>query len=115
MPSPRWLARLTIPIIAGAALVTNAAIATADAADDAYLAQLRALGFSWPPEHDAALTGMGRLICDDIGWGWTYDQIAQSIHATLDPRNVTFADVRSMVSLAHSTYCPGQRCWGDYC
>ena len=30
MPSARWLARLTVPIMVGAALVTNAAIATAD-------------------------------------------------------------------------------------
>jgi Protein of unknown function (DUF732) len=115
MPSLRWLARLTIPIMVGAALVSSAAIATADAADDAYLAQLRALGFTWPPDHDAALTGMGRLICDDLGWGWTYDSIAQHVHATLDSRNVTFGNVRSMVSLAHSTYCPNQRCWAPHC
>jgi hypothetical protein len=115
MPSPRWLAKLTIPIVAGAALVTSTAIATADAADDAYLAQLRAVGFSWPPDHDAALTAMGRLICDDLGWGWTYDQIAQNIHATLDPRNVALGDVHSMVTLAHSTYCPNFRCWGAQC
>jgi hypothetical protein len=30
MPSPRWLARLTIPLMAGAALVSSAAIATAN-------------------------------------------------------------------------------------
>lgn len=115
MSSPRRLAALTVPVLAGAALIASAAVATADPLDDAYLAQLRGAGFSWPPEHDAALTGVGRLICDDIGWGWTYDQIAQSIHQTLDPRNVTFGDVGSMVSLAHSTYCPLQRCWTDHC
>ena len=39
MPSPRWLARLTIPMMAGAALVSSTAIATANTpADDAYLA-----------------------------------------------------------------------------
>lgn len=106
MPSPRWLARLTVPIVAGAALVASAAIATADSADDAYLAQLRALGFSWPPDHVDALTGMGRIICDDIMSGWSYDHIAQQIHTVLDPRNVTYGDVHSMVTLAHSTYCP---------
>ena len=115
MPSPRWLAGLTIPMMVGAALVPSAAIATADAADDAYLAQLRAVGFTWPPDHDAALTGMGRLICDDLVSGWTYDQIAQQIHATLDSRNVTFGEVGSMVSLAHSTYCPNWRCWTAQC
>jgi Protein of unknown function (DUF732) len=115
MPSPRWLARLTIPILAGAALVTSTAIATADPADDAYLAQLRTAGFSWPPDHEAALTGMGRLICDDLGWGWTYDQIAQQIHATLDPRNVSLGDVGNMVRIAHTSYCPTQRCWAAHC
>jgi hypothetical protein len=115
MPSPRWLAGLTVPIMVGAALVTNGATATADPIDDAYLSQLRAAGFSWPPDHDFALTAMGRLICDDLGWGWTYDQIAQQIHATLDPRNVTLGEVGSMVSLAHSTYCPTWRCWAPHC
>ncbi|MGO8938387.1 MAG: DUF732 domain-containing protein [Mycobacterium sp.] len=115
MPSPRWLARLAVPMMVGAALVTSAAIATADPADDAYLAQLRALGFTWPQGHEEALTGMGRLICDDLGWGWTSDQIAQQIHATLDADNVTFGQVASMVNLAHSTYCPNQRCWAAHC
>jgi hypothetical protein len=115
MPSPRWLAKLTIPIMAGAALLTSTAIAAADPADDAYLAQLRGAGFNWPPDHEAALTAMGRLICDDLGWGWTYDQIAQNIHATLDPRNVTFGDVGNMVRIAHTTYCPTQRCWAPHC
>ncbi len=115
MPPPRWLARLTVPIMAGAALVTSAAIATADPADDAYLAQLRAAGFTWPQDHDDALTGTGRLICDDLISGWTYEQIAQNIHATLDSRNVTFGDIHSMVTLAHTTYCPWWRCWGAQC
>ena len=99
----------------GAALITSAAIATADAADDAYLAQLRASGVTWPPDHDGALTGMGRLICDDLVSGWTYDQIAQHVHSDLDSRGVTFGQVTSMVSLAHSTYCPNQRCWAPHC
>jgi hypothetical protein len=115
MVSPRWLAGLIVPVMAGAALVTSAAIANADATDDAYLSQLRAAGFSWPPDHNDALTGVGRLICDDIGSGWTYDQLAQQIHTILDPRNVTFGEVRSMVSLAHSTYCPDQPCLSTHC
>jgi hypothetical protein len=115
MPSPRWLARLTVPMIVGAALVSSTAIATADATNDAYLAQLRALGFTWPPDHDAALIGMALLICDDLGWGWTLDQISQHVHADLDARGVTFGQVTSMVSLAHSTYCPNQRCWAPHC
>jgi hypothetical protein len=81
MPSPRWLAKLAIPIMAGAALVTSSAIATADPVNDGYLAQLQGLGFTWPPGHEEALIGMPQLICDDLGWGWTADQIAQSVHA----------------------------------
>ncbi|OCB33248.1 hypothetical protein A5675_02070 [Mycobacterium malmoense] len=115
MPSPRWLSRLAAPVMVGAAVLASPAIAAADANDDAYLAQLRAQGFSWPPDHDAALVGMGRLICDDLGWGWTYDQIAQNIHNELDPRNVTLGDLQSMVSIAHATYCPLQRCWAAHC
>ncbi len=115
MPSPRWLAMLTIPVVAGAALVSSAAIATADPADDAYLSQLRGAGFSWPPGHEEALTAVGRLVCDDLAWGWTYDQLAQNIHATLDPRNVTVGEIGNMVRIAHATYCPTQACWNTQC
>lgn len=115
MSALRWLVRLVSPVVFGAVLISGAGNAAADPIDDAYLAQLRAQGFSWPPDHDAALTGMGRLICDDIGWGWTYDQIAQDIHTDLDQRKVTFGDVHNMVTLAHATYCPLQRCWTDHC
>jgi len=115
MPSPRWLAMLTVPMMAGAALITNAAISTADPTNDAYLAQLRAVGFNWPLGHEEALIGMAHLICDDLGWGWTPQQIADHVHATLDPRNITLGQVGSMVNLARSTYCPNQRCWAPHC
>ena len=118
MPSPRWLARLTIPIMAGAALVTSAAIATADPADGAYLAQLRGLGFTWPPDqgHDAAMIQLAHHICFDRWFvGMAPDRIAQDIHATLDPRNVTFGDVHAMVTSAHSAYCGDFRCWTAQC
>ena len=115
MPSPRWLARLIIPILAGAALVTNAAIATADPINDTYLAQLRAAGLTWPPAHVHALIGMGHLISDDLGWGWTPQQIANHVHSNLDPDGVTLGDVGSMVNIARSTYCPNQRCWAPHC
>jgi hypothetical protein len=115
MPSPRWLARVTVPMMLGAALVTGAAIANADATNDAYLAQLRAIGFTWPPDHDPAIVGMAFLICDDLGWGWTPDQIAQHVHSDLDSRGVTFGNVASMVNLARSTYCANQRCWAPHC
>ena len=115
MFSPRWLVRLTVPIVAGAALVTSAAIATADPRDDAYLAQLRAVGLTWPPGHDEAIIGMAHLICDDLGWGWTPQQIANHVHANLDPAGASLLDVGSMVNLARSTYCPNWRCWTAQC
>ena len=115
MPSPRWLARLTIPMIAGAALVASAAIATADPRDDGYLDQLRGAGLSWPPGHEEALIGTAYLICDDLGWGWTPQQIAEHVHANLDGRGVAFGNVASMVNLAHATYCANQRCWAPHC
>jgi hypothetical protein len=110
MPSPCWLARLTIPIIAGAALFSSAATATATPADDAYLAQLRAVGLTWPPNSEEALIGEAHLICYDLSWGWQPQQIADDIHAHLSARGVTLLDVGTMVNAAHSIYCPGNRC-----
>jgi uncharacterized protein DUF732 len=111
LPSPRWLARLTIPTIAAAALVSSAGIATATTpADDAYLAKLSAVGLSWPPNTEEALIGEAHLICYDLTWGWTPQQIADDIHAHLDARGVTLLDVGTMVNAAHSTYCPGNVC-----
>jgi len=107
MPSPRWLARLSIAMIAGAALVASAPVATADATNDAYLAQLRALGFNFPPDRDEAVIAMAHLICYDRSWGYTPDAIAQDVHTVLGPRGLTFGDVTAMVGLAESTYCPG--------
>ena len=115
MPSPRLLATLTIPMMVGAALVTSASTATADPINDAYLAQLRGVGFTWPPGHEEALIGMAHLICDDLGWGWTPDHIAQHVHANLDQDSIAFGQVGAMVNLAHSTYCPNQRCWAAHC
>ena len=110
MLSPRWLARLIIPMMAGAALVSSAAIATANSTDDAYLAQLRAVGLTWPPKTQAALIGEAHLVCYDLTWGWTPQQIADDIHAHLDARGVTLLDVGTLVNAAHSTYCPGNVC-----
>jgi hypothetical protein len=114
MPSPLWLARTIVPVMVGAALFASAPIAAADP-NDAYLAQLRTAGLTWAPGHDAAMIGMAQLICDDLGWGWTPDQIAQDVHANLDPRGIAVGDVSSMVGIAHATYCPNQRCWAPHC
>jgi hypothetical protein len=106
MPSPRWLAILTVPMMAGAALVTSAAIATADPTDDAYLDQLHALGFTFTPDRNEAVLAMAHLICYDRSYGLTPDAIAKDVHQILGPKGITFGDVTSMVSLAESTYCP---------
>jgi hypothetical protein len=106
MFSPRWLVRLTIPMMVGAALVTNAAIATADATNDAFLAQMHAIGFTWPAGDDADIIRMGHAICVDRMNHWTPDTIAQDIHSVLGPRGVTFGNVTSMISVAEATYCP---------
>jgi hypothetical protein len=107
MPSCRWLARITILMLAGAALVTSAAIATADPTNDAYLAQLRALGVNFPPDREEAVIAVAHLICYDKRWGYTPDAIAQDVHNILAPRGLSLDDVTSMVGLAESTYCPG--------
>jgi thiamine pyrophosphate-dependent acetolactate synthase large subunit-like protein len=115
MLTPRWLARLTIPIVAGAALVSSVAVANADPRDDAYLNQLRGAGLTWPDGHEQALIGTAWLICDDLGWGWTPQQIANNIHANLDPDDIHVHDVGAMVNTAKQIYCPNQRCWAPHC
>jgi hypothetical protein len=110
MPSSRWLATLTIPMLAGAALVGSSAIAIANPQDDAYLAQLRAVGLDWPPKSDEAVIGVAHLVCYDLTWGWAPQQIADDIHATLAPKGMSLLDVGSIVNAAHSTYCPGNVC-----
>jgi Protein of unknown function (DUF732) len=93
-------------MMAGAALVTSAAIATADAHDDAFIARMHALGFTWPPAQDPDVINMAHQICHDRWNGYTPDSIAQDIHSTLGGRGITFGDVTSMVSLTESFYCP---------
>jgi hypothetical protein len=115
MSAPRWLAALAVPIVASAVLVSGAAKAKADPLNDNYLAQLRGAGLTWPDGHEDALIGTAWLICDDLGWGWTPQQIANSVHANLDPDNIHVLDVGSMVNIAHQVYCPNQRCWAPHC
>jgi len=110
MPSPRWLARIAIPVLAGAVLVSSAPIAAANPDDDAYLAKLRAVGLDWPPNSDQAVIGVAHLVCYDLTWGWAPQQIADDIHATMAPKGMSLLDVGSIVNAAHSTYCPGNVC-----
>ena len=107
MPLPRWLARLTVPVMLGAALVTTAATAGADATDDAFLANLRSLGYNWPPENDGYLIGLGHHICVDYWSGWTFDRIAQDVHANSEQQGFSFGDVRAIVTAAEKAYCSG--------
>jgi hypothetical protein len=82
MPSRRSLAKLGVPIVAGAALVTGSAIATADPVNDGYLAQLQGLRFTWPEGHEESLIGMAQLICDDLGWVGLWTRLARACTLT---------------------------------
>ncbi|WP_156688815.1 DUF732 domain-containing protein [Mycobacterium sp. Marseille-P9652] len=106
MSARRLFAKLAVPVVVGAALSTSTAIAFANAADDAYIAQLHKLGFTWPAGDDSDVIAVGHQICADRNAGKTPDQIATDIHNTLGPKGITFADVTSMVSAAESNYCP---------
>jgi hypothetical protein len=106
MASSRWFVRLTAPLIVGAAMVTTASVAAADAVDTAFLAHMRALGFTWPPNEDGDILLMAHHICADRWEGWSAQQISDDVHNTLGPRGINFGDVTSMVNLAVSTYCP---------
>ena len=110
MSSPRWLVRLTIPVMAGAALAASAGIANANPQDDAYFAALHAVGLSWPPNTDEALIGEAHMICYDLTWDWQPQVIADDIHDHLNKRGVTLGDVGTLVNAAHRTYCPGNVC-----
>jgi uncharacterized protein DUF732 len=107
MPLSRWLARVTVPMMIGAALITSAATAGADATDDAFLAQLRTLGYNWPPENDGYIVSLGHHICVDYWSGWSFDRIAQDVHASSEQQGLSFGDVRAIVTAAEKAYCPG--------
>ena len=49
----------------GAALFTGTGIALADGTDDAFLAQMHKLGFTWPAGEDSDIVSMGHQICAD--------------------------------------------------
>lgn len=110
MSSPRKRVIIAVPILAAAALLSSAGIASATPQDDAYLAQLRAVGLTWPPKTDEALIAEAHDVCYDLTWGWTPQQIADDLHARLDTKGVTLLDVGSLVNAAHSIYCPGNVC-----
>ncbi|GLE53348.1 DUF732 domain-containing protein [Mycobacterium montefiorense] len=106
MPSPLWLARLTAPLMVGAALLATASVAAADAVDDGFLVKMRAQGFTWPAGDDGDIILMAHHICADRWNGWSSQQIADDVHNTLGPRGINFDDTTAMVNLAVATYCP---------
>jgi hypothetical protein len=106
MFAPRWLAKLIIPVMVGAALTSGTAIAMADSTDDAYLSKLKNLGFTWNSGADADMVAMGHGICSDRLAGKTPDAIAADLHSSLVSKGYSFADLTGMVSAAESTYCP---------
>ncbi|WP_374025922.1 DUF732 domain-containing protein [Mycobacterium sp. HNNTM2301] len=103
----RWLAKLTIPVLVGAALTASAAIASADSTDDAYLAKLHNLGFTWPSSSDSDMIALGHAVCSDRMAGKTPDAIAADLHSGMSSKGFSFADMTGWVSAAESTYCPG--------
>jgi hypothetical protein len=105
MSSARWLATMTLPVIFGAALTAGTGTAIADSADDAYIAQMHDLGFTWSAEAEPELIAVGHRICAARVAGRTPDAIAHDIHTGLGVESITFADVTSMVSAAESNYC----------
>ena len=107
MFAPRWLAKLTIPVMVGAALTASTAIASADSTDDAYLAKLKTLGFSWPSSADSDMIAMGHAVCADRMAGKTPDAIATDLHSSMSAKGFSFADMTGWVSAAESNYCPG--------
>jgi hypothetical protein len=107
MASPRWLARVTLPVVVGAVLVANAAVSSAITLHDQdFLAKMHGLGFVWPPQEDADVVNMGHQICIDRWNGMTADGLAQDIHNTLGPKGVNFADAAAMINLSEQMFCP---------
>jgi hypothetical protein len=93
-------------MMVGAVLVSGAATATADPIDDAYLAQLHAQGFTWPPDHNDYMVKLALHICINRLRGWPPDQVAQNVHSVLGHDGLTLEHVSDMVNTAEATYCP---------
>lgn len=100
------LSRLIAPLMVAAALFSSPAVATADPIDDAYLAQLRSQGFTWPPDHNDYMVKLALHICINRLRGWTADQIAADAHSVLGHEGLTEAHLSDMVNTAEATYCP---------
>jgi len=107
------LGRLTAflaPALVGAGLLINPAPALADSSDPdgTFLAEMHALGFTWPAGDDAPVIALGRQICADRKDGRTPDSIGHDIHSALGPKSITYSEATSVVTAAVSNYCPTQ-------
>lgn len=72
----------------GAALTASTAIASADSTDDAYLAKLHNLGFTWPSSSDSDMIGLGHAVCSDRMAGKTPDEIAADLHSGMSSKGL---------------------------
>lgn len=106
MPLLRRLARLTVAMVVATALMSSAAVAGADPVDDAYLAQLRAQGFTWPPDHNDYMVKLALHICINRLRGWPQDRVAEQAHSVLGHDGLTLDHISDMVNTAEATYCP---------
>jgi Protein of unknown function (DUF732) len=102
--SARKLCLLSVPAIAAVALTAGTGVAVAD--DDAYLAQLKKIGVSWPSGDDYKLISLGHAICSDRVAGKTPDALAGDVQSTLSGGGFSYNDATAIVSAAESNYCP---------
>ncbi len=107
MSSHRWLTRLTVRVIIGAALTAGTAVASADANDDAYLSKLKNLGIAWQPGSESDLIALGHAVCSDRMAGKTPDAIASDLHSGMSAKGFSYSDMTAWVSASESVYCPG--------
>jgi hypothetical protein len=102
--SARKLCLLSVPVIAAISLTAGTGVAVAD--DDAYLAQLKKIGVSWPSGDDYKLISLGHAICADRTAGKTPDALAGDVQSALSGGGFSYSDATAIVSAAESNYCP---------
>ena len=98
-------ARLIGPLAAllGGITVSAAPIASADAADDAFLKTLTQKGISWPNGGDQAMVNVGHAVCTDWNNGFTFDQTLADAKKGLGLSDASSAQI---IGAATGVYCP---------
>ena len=112
MSSPRWLVRLTIPVMAGAALAGSAADCGCHSQPRCRISREAERRRSDVAASMRMRRSSGRRTSSATtspGVG-SHSTIADDIHDHLNKRGVTLLDVGTMVDAAHKTYCPGNVC-----